>query len=249
MRCEIIYEDEEILIVHKPAGLATQSAKLAESDVVSELKNYLAAEKRTTNPVPGVHLAAKKRAGAPYLGVVHRLDQPVEGLLAFAKTKNAAAALTRQLGSGTLNKKYLAATFGEPNDPQAELCDMLRKDGNVTQVVTEKMDGNGAFADAKPAKLKFQRLDAKSLLPGTALLEVEIETGRFHQIRAQLSHAGIPILGDRKYGSEASKAFSTQNGVRNLALCACELTLIHPKTKKKLSWNCKPSWLPTFFET
>ena len=138
---------------------------------------------------------------------------------------------------------------------------MLRKDGNVAQVVTERMDGNvaqivteknranGAFADAKPAKLKFQRLDAKSLLPGTALLEVEIENGRFHQIRAQLSHAGIPILGDRKYGSEASKAFSAQNGVRNLALCACELTLIHPKTKKKLSWNCKPSWLPTFFET
>ena len=239
MRCEIIYEDEELLIVHKPAGLATQNANMAEMDVVSELKNYLAAKNRAAK-------GAKSAVGqgiAPYLGIVHRLDQPVEGLLAFAKTKAAAAALTRQLGNGTLNKTYLAAVYGEPL-PKGELLDMLRKEKNVAQVVTER---EGEFTDAKQAKLCYERLDAKAMLPGTALLKVQIETGRFHQIRAQLSHAGFPILGDAKYGSEASKAFSKEKGIRNLALCANELTILHPKTKRKISWNCTPAWLPELF--
>ena len=249
MRCEIIYEDEELLIVHKPAGLATQSANLAEMDVVSELKNYLAGKNRG---VEGTKPAARRGAkgakpaagqGAPYIGIVHRLDQPVEGLLAFAKTKAAAAALTRQLGNGTLNKTYLAAVFGEPL-PKGELLDMIRKEKNVAQVVTGR---EGEFSDAKQAKLCYERLDAKAVLPGTALLKVQIETGRFHQIRAQLSHAGFPILGDAKYGSEASKAFSKEKGIRNLALCANELTLTHPRTKREYSRNCTPAWLSELF--
>jgi len=261
VRCEIIYEDEEILIVHKPAGLATQSANLAEMDVVSELKNYLAGKNRGvegTKPaarsgVEGTKQAARRGAkgvkpaagqgAAPYVGIVHRLDQPVEGLLAFAKTKAAAAALTRQLGNGTLNKTYLAAVFGDPL-PKGELLDMIRKEKNVAQVVTGR---EGEFSDAKQAKLCYERLDAKAVLPGTALLKVQIETGRFHQIRAQLSHAGFPILGDAKYGSEASKAFSKEKGIRNLTLCANELTLTHPRTKREYSWNCTPAWLSELF--
>ena len=217
--------------------------------MVSELKNYLAGKNRgvegtkpaTRRGAKGVKPAAGQ--GAPYIGIVHRLDQPVEGLLAFAKTKAAAAALTRQLGNGTLNKTYLAAVFGDPL-PKGELLDMIRKEKNVAQVVTGR---EGEFSDAKQAKLCYERLDAKAVLPGTALLKVQIETGRFHQIRAQLSHTGFPILGDAKYGSEASKAFSKEKGIRNLALCANELTLTHPRTKREYSWNCTPAWLSELF--
>ena len=98
MRCEILYEDETIIVIRKPAGLATQSAKVGEADVVSELKKYL----------------AENGAKNPYIGVVHRLDQPVEGLLVFAKTKDAAAGLTKQLSAGTLNKHYYALVCGKP---------------------------------------------------------------------------------------------------------------------------------------
>ena len=92
MKTEILYEDNSILVIRKPAGLAVQSARVGQPDVVSELKSYLVKQS-------GV------RRGEPYLAVIHRLDQPVEGVLVFAKEKNAAAVLTRQLSEGTLNKQ------------------------------------------------------------------------------------------------------------------------------------------------
>lgn len=239
MRCKIIYEDEELLVIHKPAGLATQSAKVGQSDVVSELKGYL----------------AKKTGGGPhkepYLGVVHRLDQPVEGLLAFAKTQRAAAALTRQLQKGSLNKTYVAAVYGIPKAPQMELTDSLEKDGNVVRVVTGQEKNH---PDAKEARLSYRLLRsfqpagcAETEMEGVrqpsteiSVLEIRLETGRFHQIRAQLSHAGLPILGDQKYGSVASQGLSEALGVRNAALCAESLEILHPLTKKKMFWKLPP---------
>ena len=239
MRCKIIYEDEELLVIHKPAGLATQSAKVGQSDVVSELKGYL----------------ARKTVGGPrkepYLGVVHRLDQPVEGLLAFAKTQRAAAALTRQLQKGSLNKTYVAVVYGIPKAPQMELTDSLEKDGNVVRVVTGQEKNH---PDAKEARLRYRLLRPfqpagceETEMEGVrqpsteiSVLEIRLETGRFHQIRAQLSHAGLPILGDQKYGNEASRELSETMGVRNVALCAESLELVHPITKKKMSWRVSP---------
>ena len=95
MRTEILYEDNSVLVIRKPAGLAVQSARIGQADVVSELKSYLAKQ-------------AGAGQGEPYLAVIHRLDQPVEGVLVFAKEKKAAAALTKQLSDGTLNKHYYA---------------------------------------------------------------------------------------------------------------------------------------------
>ena len=98
MQTQIVYEDEAVLVIRKPAGLATESAGIGRKDVVSELKNYV----------------AKKNPGKmPYLGIVHRLDQPVEGILVFAQTKKAAENLTAQLGKGTLKKEYLAVVCGK----------------------------------------------------------------------------------------------------------------------------------------
>ena len=117
MRTEILYEDETILVIKKPAGLATQTSKIGEPDVVSELKKYLAE-------------SGKKN---PYIGVVHRLDQPVEGLLVFAKTQEAARDLTKQLESGALRKSYAALVpkIGAGEMAQGSLEDYLLKDGRT----------------------------------------------------------------------------------------------------------------------
>ena len=233
MRTAIIYEDEQILVARKPAGLAVQTAKVGQQDMVSELKNYLASGQKEKDP---------------YLGVVHRLDQPVEGLLVFGKTKQAAAALTKQLGNGTLNKQYYAVICGKPAQESGELVDYLYKDvAGKAQIVPgkeEKARDTRCFDakcfDAKKAVLQYKIV--KELSPGQQLFlaDIHIDTGRFHQIRAQMAHAGMPLLGDSKYGSEVSMALSREHGIRNVALCAYALELIHPVTGKKLSFTTKP---------
>ena len=166
MQTQIVYEDEAGLVIRKPAGLATESAGIGQKDVVSELKNYV----------------AKKNPGKmPYLGVVHRLDQPVEGLLVFAKTKKAAENLTAQLGKGTLKKEYLAVVSGKVPENTGRLVDYLAKEKGMA-VVKDTAD-----AQAKKAVLTYTK---KAETEELTLLAVQIETGRFHQIRAQLSHSG-----------------------------------------------------------
>ncbi|MBQ2100623.1 MAG: RluA family pseudouridine synthase [Lachnospiraceae bacterium] len=231
MRCKIIYEDGELLVVHKPAGLATESARTGQMDAESELKGYL------------------KKSGTQkelYLGVVHRLDQPVEGLLVFAKTRVAAAALSKQLQKGSLNKTYLAVICGKMEKEAGELLDDLVKDGNVARVVTGQASEN---PQAKRAALSYRTL--QSFGDDASLLEVQIETGRFHQIRAQLSNAGHPILGDQKYGSTASCEVGRQKGVRSVALCAASLDFQHPVTKKNMHFVITPEGqsFQSFLET
>ena len=216
MKTQIIQEDRDILVCHKPAGLAVESAAIGRMDMVSELKNYLK---------------------SPYLGIIHRLDQPVEGLLVFAKNQKSAAALSRQLQQNTLNKEYYAVVCGKPTSETATLVDYLRKD-NKTH--TAKVAAKGA-PDAKEAILTYQILET-DLSTGTpiSLLRVRIKTGRFHQIRAQLSHAGTPILGDRKYGNTQSLALTQTLNIQNTALCAYSLEFTHPTTGKPLSHRITP---------
>ena len=264
MQTQIVYEDEAVLVIRKPAGLATESAGIGQKDVVSELKNYV----------------AKKNPGKmPYLGIVHRLDQPVEGLLVFAKTKKAAEDLTTQLGKGTLKKEYLAVVCGKVPENTGRLVDYLIK-VNGMAVVKDAADAqikdaaDAQIKDAADAQIKdaadaqvkdaadVQVKDAadarvkqaaypqakKAVLTYTkkaetekfTLLAVQIETGRFHQIRAQLSHAGFPILGDEKYGSEESKELSREKKIRFTALCAASLSFRHPVTGKTMAFTQTP---------
>ena len=195
MRTEILYEDKSIMVVRKPAGLAVQSARIGQPDVVSELKSHLAKLPDTGRPGPG--------KGEPYLGIVHRLDQPVEGVLVFAKEKKAAAALTKQLSDGTLNKHYYAVLCGYPAVAEGELVDYLRKEGSVAVAVTGREKN---FPDAKIAKLRYSILEKLDQPMPLSLADVCIETGRFHQIRIQFAHAGWPLLGDTKYGNVAADA-------------------------------------------
>lgn len=243
MQTKIIYEDDHVLVCHKPAGLATQSGRVGQPDVESELKKYL----NTTGK-------REAKGQAPYLGIVHRLDQPVEGLLVFAKTKKAAAHLTKQLGEGSLNKQYYAMVCGQPVKEAGELVDYLTKDGNVARVVDGQTEG------AKKAVLQYKVVEgpvangpwkaAQDSSSGevksaekVVLLDIHIETGRFHQIRAQMSHARMPLLGDSKYGTEESMTLSRQLGIGNVALCAYAVEFMHPVSGKKLNFNIQPQFL------
>ena len=209
----IIYEDKDILVCRKPAGLPTQSARVSSPDLVSELKNYL----------------AEKNEG--YLAVVHRLDQPVEGLLVFAKNKKAAKNLSEQLKQGEFGKVYYAVAFNQPCVQEGMLEDYMVKDGSRAKIVTADTPG------AKKAVLHYKLIAVNK---GRVLYEVRLETGRFHQIRAQMAHMGNPLLGDVKYGTEDSCLLSKHLQVKNVALCAYKLEFVHPVTGEKMHFQVKP---------
>ena len=213
----ILYEDNALLVVHKPAGIATETAKIGQADIVSELRNY-----------------RKKKGEDTYIGVIHRLDQPVEGLLVFAKNQNAAQKLSAGLQNGSLSKRYAALVAGVPRASEGSLSDYLLKDGrtNLSKVVSKDLKG------AKEARLYWKLLESFEVQEGRAysLVEIELFTGRHHQIRVQMSHAGFPLLGDAKYGTEYSKELSKQLGRNNTALLADRLTLRHPVTGKKMEF-------------
>ena len=209
----IQYEDQELLVVYKPAGLATQSARVTSPDLVSSVTRHL--------------------KGAPVY-VVHRLDRPVEGLLVLAKTKQAAAGLSKQLQAGTLNKQYYALVYrgAEELPKEGILADYLWKNPQTqkAEIVTQ------ASGKGKQAKLQYCVLAGKDDM---TLLDVRIETGRFHQIRAQLAHAGFPIFGDQKYGTQTSMERSKELGIKNVSLFAYALTFTHPKTGKHMEFQAK----------
>ncbi len=238
MKTKILYEDASILVIHKPAGIAVQSGRVGQMDVENELKNYLKAS---------------------FLGLVHRLDQPVEGLLVVAKTKDAAARLNKQLAAGSLNKKYLAVVHLEEDDitTGGDFTDYMIKDGQVAKIIfpnstfgkvatdfDEKGNGKPDSVHGQTANQKLQ----KAILHYTiverqddlALVDIEIDTGRFHQIRCQMAHHGMPLLGDVKYGSSVSVELSRKLGIRQTALCANRISFCHPFSGKALTFQATP---------
>lgn len=221
MKTKIVWEDQAVIVCYKPAGIAVQTGRLGQQDVVSELKNYR---------------KQKEPGSAPYIGVVHRLDQPVEGLVVFAKNQTAAGFLSAQIGDGRMKKKYLAVLTGRPGERQGTLVDYLWKDGgsNLSKVVAAGTKG------AKRAELSYRLLAVKEelLLAGQqpetySLAEILLKTGRHHQIRVQMAHMGNPLAGDNKYGKQNSQ-------IKELALCACELSFIHPMDRKEKEFCIAP---------
>ncbi len=221
---DILYEDKDMIVCRKRAGMAVQTARLGEADMETALKNYLK---------------------APYIAVIHRLDQPVEGILVFAKTKNAASSLSRQSRERMMNKFYYAVVAVEKSVSVGEECvlvDYLCRNGkdNISRV--ERADKK----DAKRAELSYKIINMTGTAgregeERTALVRVELRTGRHHQIRVQLAHAGMPILGDAKYGSEKSRDYSSRNYIKNIGLCAYGMEFIHPVTGKGMEFQISPS--------
>lgn len=212
---EILQEDKDIIVCRKPAGLAVQTARPGQPDLVSILKNYRADKQEP-----------------PYIGVITRLDQPVEGLLVFAKNRQAAAQLSRQQQSGQWIKEYLAVVRGIPEKKEGRLTDWLRRDGrqNCSAVVPEQTEG------AKRAVLSYRVLGVcREPSGGLALVRIRLETGRHHQIRVQMAHAGYPLYGDRKYGPSGDQPSGAA-----LALCAARLTFRHPGTGRETEYRITP---------
>ncbi len=221
---DIIFEDNDIILCRKPAGVATQTKRLGQQDMESLLKNYRA-----------------KKKEPPYIGVVHRLDQPVEGLIVFAKNQKTAASLSKQIQQKIIGKHYYAISAHAPEKKEGRLEDYLVTDkkSNVTTVV-EEIDKNsvnnekgiGTSNEAKKAILEYKVLEEKD---GLTLFDIRLHTGRQHQIRVQMAHMGCPLVGDCKYG-EAVLLKNTSG----LALCSYRLAFEHPTTGKSMDFSITP---------
>ena len=220
MNLKIVFEDEHLLVCCKPAGVPVQSARTGTKDCESILKNYL--------------YEKEPEKGTPYLAVIHRLDQPVEGLLVFAKTPAAAKSLSRQLQTSGFGKHYLAVLGAVPGEMEGHLEDYLVKDGrtNTSRICTPDTPG------AKPARLRYKVIQTRDAM---ALAEITLDTGRHHQIRVQMAGLGCPIVGDRKYAPAAMEQPGPISG--QLQLYAVRLSFRHPATGKPMSF-CHTPKLP-----
>lgn len=250
MNLKIIFEDEHVIVCYKPSGVPTQTSKLGEQDMVSLLKNYLY-QKQTENRkelcTANAHPARNQKE--PYVAVIHRLDQPVEGLLVFAKTPFAAKELSKQVQGAGFGKYYKAVLWGVPKDLLGTLEDYLVKDGRTN---TSRVCDKGE-KDAKKAVLHYEVLGAckeneqvgkVNNCPGKneietraiSLVKIKLDTGRHHQIRVQMANMGCPIWGDSKYNTAAIQ----DRRWRQIALCAYKLEFVHPKTKKSMEFEIEP---------
>ena len=203
---EIIYEDNHLLVVVKPQGIPVQKAESSNDDFQSLLKDYL--KRKYDKP------------GNVFLGIVHRLDQPVGGVMVFAKTSKAASRLSEEIRQNLWKKQYLAVVDGIPREKKAVMEDYLVKNEEKNEVyVSKKGDPKAKFA-----RLSYETLESKN---GRSLLKITLETGRAHQIRVQLSSRGLPIVNDHKYNKNSKN-------ISDIALWAYSVEIIHPVTKEKL---------------
>ena len=211
MDIRVLYEDNHLLVVEKPANVPVQADASGDEDLLSACKGYIKEK--------------YQKPGEVYLGLVHRLDRPVGGVMVFARTSKAAARLTEQFSAHKARKRYAAIVEGSAPG-EGRLADFLWKDErtNTTSVVPEGTPG------AKPARLSYRTLMRAD---GLSLLDVDLQTGRPHQIRVQLSHSGFPIKGDQRYNPNARVG-------DQIRLWAYALTIAHPTLKEPMTFYALP---------
>ncbi len=207
----LLCEDGPLLALNKPAGMLTQGVPNGPVPTVEAwVKAYL---KQKYN-----------KAGNVYLGIPHRLDRPVSGVIVFARNSKAAARLAEQFRQRTMQKEYLCVTEGVPSPATQRLVDWLQKDAEQAHVTVVDEGTPGA----KSAELTYEVL---RICNGRALVRVELHTGRMHQIRVQFAHRRWPIVGDRQYGAPTSFPNTVEADDRRptvIALHAATLELAHP---------------------
>ena len=212
---KVIYEDNHIIVVEKMINVPSQADKTEDEDMLSIIKKYL--KEKYNKP------------GNVYLGLVHRLDRPVGGVMVFAKTSKAASRLSEEVRNKTFKKEYLVLCNGKMEKEKDTLVDYLWKDEkNNRSYVVKKTKKN-----AKQAILDYEVLkyDKKQNL---SLLKINLHTGRHHQIRVQLSSRMHAIYGDSKYHGRGKG--------NPICLWAYKLTIIHPITKKEMTFEALPDW-------
>ena len=201
----VVYEDNHLLVVLKRPNQLTQSDQTGDSDLLTEARAYI--EEKYQKP------------GKAYLGLVHRMDRPVSGLIVFARTSKAAARLSEQVRTHEMYREYVCVAEGEV--PQRfKLVDYLKKDeeANMVRVIPDYLKAEGKLAVLNGVNVRH--------VDGRSLCAIRLETGRAHQIRVQMAHSGHPLVGDHRYGHPEGK--------EQIALYGMRLTLTHPTTKERM---------------
>ena len=213
MNLKVIYEDNHIIVVEKPPNIPSQGDKTEDTDMLTIIKEYL--KEKYNKP------------GNVYLGLVHRLDRPVGGVMIFAKTSKAASRLSNQVREKIFKKEYLAIVDGKPEKNKGTLENYLLKNEktNTSKIVKENTSGS------KYAKLEYEVLKYNEEID-LSLLKILLHTGRHHQIRVQLAGMGHSICGDQKYG--------TRGRGKQISLWAYKLTIEHPITKESMTFTDIP---------
>lgn len=206
-KLEVLYEDNHIIVVYKPSNILSQSDITGDKDMLTLVKEYI--KEKYNKP------------GNVYLGLVHRLDRPVQGVMVFAKTSKAASRLSSQIQNHEFKKQYLAIINGKMDEKKGEFCDYLEKLDNGNTIVTD-----GSYG--KKSILKYEVLKE---VDNNSLVKIELVTGRHHQIRVQFASRGYPLVGDQRYGKEDKK---------QICLCSYYLSFIHPTTKERLYFERYP---------
>lgn len=217
MDIKILYEDNDIIVCIKPHGIPSQSDKTNDIDMVNILKNHVFESENKT----------------PYIALINRLDRPVSGIMLFAKNKSSANILTKQMRLNQIHKRYIAIVMADLSSylekGKIELVDYISKDKNNLSRISNQSDKNAKKAVLYFTVNKVFKDEDNKIL---SLVEIELITGRHHQIRVQMSSRGMPLVGDTKYNSY----YKDKKGWFELKLFAYELEFEHPKSKKKMKF-------------
>ena len=208
----IVYEDNHLLVVVKPPNLLSQGDSTGDPDLLTLLKEYIREK--------------YDRPGNVYLGLVHRLDRPVGGVMVFARTSKAASRLSEQIREGDLDRGYLAVVHGHLERLSGSLTGYLLKDRSKNLVKLVK----GGTKGAQEARLDYRVVDMSA---DCTLVRIKLHTGRSHQIRVQMAELGHPLVGDQRYGPRSNER-------RQIALWAEWLRFIHPTTKEVMEFREPP---------
>lgn len=239
MTLKILYEDNHLIAVFKPAGILVQGDETGDICLIDEVKEYLKEK--------------YQKPGNVFLGTIHRLDRPVSGIVLFAKTSKGASRLSAQFRNHETGKIYQALVEGELENKKGTLINYLKKDEekNLVTVFDEAEFKPLDLADNKTEedKLLYAELDYEVLKKAgkNSLVEIKLKTGRPHQIRAQFSHLGHPIVGDIKYGSKEKFGqphlrLESSGVVKEIALCAVELKFKTATTNEEINLKIEPNF-------
>lgn len=214
MTIKVLFEDNHVIAVVKPPGVLSQEDDTGDADMLTLLKQDI--KERYNKP------------GNVFLGLVHRLDRMVGGVMIFAKTSKAASRLSESVRSRHFGKTYVCVVQGTPKQPQARLTHYIVKNSKQNQVTVYNKPTN----EAKEAILDYE---VAAVSGRYSLIAVKLHTGRPHQIRAQLAHIGCPLVGDLKYGAKPT------SGISEIALWSTSVSAPHPITKEWMSFRSVPT--------
>lgn len=203
----VLYEDNHVIVVEKPVNVLSQGDNTGDISLLDMVKEYVKVK--------------YNKAGNVYIGLVHRLDRPVGGIMVFARTSKAAARLSRQVSQHIFSKKYYAIVFGRMESNEDTFVDNLKRMNNGNTIIAK---------DGKRAELSYRVLEYSKEF-NASLVDISLQTGRHHQIRVQFASRGHALLGDQRYG----KQDKTQ-----IALFSYELEFEHPVLKQAMKFSLKP---------